>query len=99
MLLSLIQTIRLSEASATALSQVMVRIYQDPAKYAKVAGMDVKKFTQLVKEDMNQAFIFFMSCLKKAGNMDVLSPCSKIWVRMALVRYLQCRLLLHISMR
>ena len=43
------------EASATALSQVMVRIYQDPAKYAKVAGMDVKKFTQLVKEDMNQA--------------------------------------------
>lgn len=65
------------EASATALSQVMVRIYQDPAKYAKVAGMDVKKFTQLVKEDMNQAFIFFMSCLKKAGNMDVLSPMFK----------------------
>lgn len=62
------------EASATALSQVMVRIYQDPAKYAKVAGMDVKKFTQMVKEDMNQAFIFFMSQLQKAGNMDVLSP-------------------------
>ena len=65
------------EASATALSQVMVRIYQDPAKYAKVAGMDVKKFTQMVKEDMNQAFIFFMSSLKKAGNMDVLSPMFK----------------------
>lgn len=65
------------EASATALSQVMVRIYQDPAKYAKVAGMDVKKFTQLVKEDMNKAFISFMSQLQKAGNMDVLSPMFK----------------------
>lgn len=29
------------EASATALSQVIVRIYQDPAKYARVAGMDI----------------------------------------------------------
>lgn len=65
------------EASATALSQVMVRIYQDPAKYAKVAGMDVKKFSELVKTDMNEAFLFFMQSLQKAGRMDVLSPMFK----------------------
>ena len=65
------------EASSTALSQVIVRIYQDPAKYAKVAGMDVQKFSKLVKTDMNAALIEFLSTLKKAGNMDVLSPMFK----------------------
>lgn len=32
------------EASSTALSQVIVRMMQEPAKYAKVAGLDVQKF-------------------------------------------------------
>ena len=65
------------EASATALSQVITRIYQDPAKYAKVAGMDVQKFTKLVKTDMNGALIEFFSTLNKAGSMKVLSPMFK----------------------
>ena len=65
------------EASSTALSQVIVRIYQDPAKYAQVAGMDVQKFANLVKTDMNAALIEFLSTLKQAGNMDVLSPMFK----------------------
>lgn len=65
------------EASATALSQVTVRIYQDPAKYARVAGMDIEKFANLVKTDMNAALIEFLSTLKQAGNMDVLSPMFK----------------------
>ena len=65
------------EASSTALSQVIVRIYQDPAKYAKVAGMDVQKFSKLVKTDMNAALIEFLTTLKKAGSMDVLSPMFK----------------------
>ncbi len=65
------------EASSTALSQVIVRIYQDPAKYASVAGMDVQKFSNLVKTDMNAALIEFLSTLKQAGSMDVLSPMFK----------------------
>ncbi|MDE7159420.1 MAG: phage tail tape measure protein, partial [Muribaculaceae bacterium] len=65
------------EASATAVSQVMVRIYQDPAKYAKVAGIEVKKFSKLVKEDMNAAFLEFLEHLNRAGSMDVLSPMFK----------------------
>lgn len=65
------------EASSTALSQVIVRIYQDPAKYARVAGIDVKRFADLVKTDMNAALIEFLSTLKQAGNMDVLSPMFK----------------------
>lgn len=65
------------EASATALSQVIVRLYQDPAKYAKVAGLDVKAFADLLKQDANAALIQFLEALNKAGGMDVLSPMFK----------------------
>ncbi len=65
------------ESSATALSQVLVHLYQDPAKYAKVAGLDVKEFTELLKTDANGAMILFLETLNKAGGMDVLSPMFK----------------------
>lgn len=65
------------EASSTALSQVIVRLYREPAKYAKVAGLDVKEFTDLMKNDANAALIMFLETLNKAGGMDVLSPMFK----------------------
>lgn len=65
------------EASSTALAQVITRIYTDPAKYAKAAGMDVEKFARLVKTDMNSALIELLSTLNRAGGMDVLSPMFK----------------------
>lgn len=65
------------EASATAVSQVLVRMYQDPAKYARVAGLDVQKFTALIRKDANAALLEFLETLHKAGGMDVLSPMFK----------------------
>lgn len=65
------------EASSTALSQVIVRMMQEPAKYAKVAGLDVKQFTEMLKTDVNGALIMFLETLQKAGGMDVLSPMFK----------------------
>lgn len=62
------------EASSTALSQVIVRLYREPAKYAQVAGLDVQRFTELLKTDANAALIMFLETLNKAGGMDVLSP-------------------------
>ncbi len=62
------------EASSTAVSQVLVRMMADPAKYAKVAGIEVGKFTTLIKEDANAALILFLETLQNAGGMDVLSP-------------------------
>ncbi len=62
------------ESSATALSQVIVRLYRDPAKYAKVAGLDVKNFSDLLKKDANAALIQLLETLNKVGGMDVLSP-------------------------
>lgn len=65
------------EASSTALQQVIVRLLQDPAKYAKVAALDVKRFSELVRTDMNAAVIELLETLQKAGGMDVLSPMFK----------------------
>lgn len=65
------------EASSTALSQVIVRMMQEPAKYAKVAGLDVKKFSDMLRTDVNGALILFLETLQKAGGMDVLSPMFK----------------------
>ncbi len=65
------------EASSTALSQVIVRIFQEPEKYARVAGMNVQHFADLVRTDMNAALIEFLSALNKAGGMDSLSPMFK----------------------
>lgn len=62
------------ESSATAVGQVLMRIYREPAKYAKVAGLDVEKFTNLLKKDANEALLQFLGALKKAGGLDTLSP-------------------------
>ena len=62
------------EAASTAVAQVITRLYQDTAKYAKVAGLDLKEFSALLKSDANAAFIQFLETLNKAGGMDVLSP-------------------------
>lgn len=65
------------EASSTAVSQVLVRMMADPAKYAKVAGIEVGKFTTLIREDANSALILFLETLQQAGGMDKLSPMFK----------------------
>lgn len=40
--------------SSTVMSQLITKMYQDPARFAQMAGMEVTKFTQLVKTDMSQ---------------------------------------------
>ena len=66
-----------SEMASTALSGLIMRIYQEPAKYAKLAGMDVEKFTKLVETDVNQAVLSFLSALNKMGGMAQMAPVLK----------------------
>ncbi len=62
------------EASSTALSQIIVKLYKEPAKFAEAAGIDVKKFTELVKTDANAALIELLDTMSKSGDMSVLAP-------------------------
>ena len=66
-----------SEMASTALSGLIMRIFQEPAKYAKLAGMDVEEFTNLVKTDVNEAVITFLSALNKMGGMAQMAPVLK----------------------
>lgn len=62
------------EKGATALQNVITALYAKPAKLAKVAGLDVKEFTKLLKTDGNAAVLKFIEALRKAGKMDALAP-------------------------
>ena len=61
------------EASATAVGQLITKMYQNPAKIAKAAGMEVKAFTELVKTDMNGALIALFEQLNGMGGMGQLA--------------------------
>lgn len=66
-----------SEMASTALSGLIMRIYQEPAKYAKLAQMDVEQFTRLVQTDVNEAVISFLDALNKMGGMAQIAPVLK----------------------
>ena len=66
-----------SEMASTALSGLIMRIFQEPAKYAKLAGMDVEEFTKLVETDVNEAVMSFLSALNKMGGMAQMAPVLK----------------------
>jgi TP901 family phage tail tape measure protein len=65
------------EMSATALSGLIMKLYQDPAKFAKMAGLDVSKFTKLLKEDANEALLSLLETLGKKGGLADLAPIFK----------------------
>ena len=62
------------EMSATAVSQLITKMFQDPAKIAKAVGLDIQEFTNLVKTDTNAALLTLLERLNSFGSMDVLAP-------------------------
>lgn len=62
------------EMSATALQGIIMKMYQDPGKLARIAGIDVKEFARLVREDANEALLQLLDTLGKAGGMQALAP-------------------------
>ena len=62
------------EKGATAMQNVLAAIYRRPAKMAKAAGLDVQKFTELVKTDANAALLQFIGALKDARSLENIAP-------------------------
>lgn len=62
------------EMSATALSQLIMKLFQDPAKIAKATGMDLQAFNKVLKEDTNEALLMLLQRLNELGNLNVLAP-------------------------
>lgn len=61
------QNMQQAETSATAFSQLITKMYQDPAKFAGLAGKSVKDFANTLKNDANQALLQFFRAMKSKG--------------------------------
>lgn len=62
------------EMSATALSQLIMKLFQDPAKIAKATGMDLQAFNKVLKEDTNEALLMLLQRLNELGDISALAP-------------------------
>lgn len=65
------------EMAATAMQTIMLGMYQKPAKFAKLAGIELSSFTKLVKEDANGAFLQLLETMSKKGGLQQLAPIFK----------------------
>ena len=68
------QNMQKVEMSSTALSTLITKIFQEPAKFARIAGMEVQAFTDLVKTDANEALLQFLTAMRSKGGFDRLAP-------------------------
>ena len=62
------------EKGSTALQNVLSALFKKPAELAKVAGLNVKEFTNLLQTDANAALLQFLGALKNSGGMDKVAP-------------------------
>ena len=62
------------EKGATALQNVIGALFRKPAEMAKIAGLNVKEFSETLKTDANAAVVQFLEALKSHGGMENVAP-------------------------
>jgi TP901 family phage tail tape measure protein len=62
------------EMSATALSKFIMKLYEEPEKFAKLANLEVASFTKLLREDANGAIKLVLTSLSERGGFEQLVP-------------------------
>jgi TP901 family phage tail tape measure protein len=62
------------EMSATALSKFIMKLYEEPAQFAKLAGLEVTSFSKLLREDANAAVKQVLTSLSERGGFAQLVP-------------------------
>lgn len=60
--------------SATVFSQLITKMFQDPARFAKIAGLEVKEFARIMREDANTGVLAFVEAMGKRGGFDAMAP-------------------------
>lgn len=68
------------EKAATALTKVFTKLMQDPAKAARVAGLEVQEFTRLVQTDANAALLAFAQGLSRFDKIGMTQALTKLKV-------------------
>ncbi|MCR5549912.1 MAG: phage tail tape measure protein [Bacteroidales bacterium] len=62
------------EMSATAFQKLIQKVISKPAEFAKVAGMEISQFKNLIETDMNEALKKVLKGFSGAGGFDKLLP-------------------------
>lgn len=68
------QNMQQDETAATAVQNLLAKMFQDPAKFAKIAGLNVKEFAKTLKTDANTALLQFLQAMRAKGGFADLAP-------------------------
>lgn len=68
------QNMQEEATSATVFSQLITKMYQEPAKFAKIAGVEVTKFSNLMKTNANEGLMTFLTAMKSRGGFAEMAP-------------------------
>lgn len=68
------QNMQQDETAATAVQNLLAKMFQDSSKFAKIAGLNVKEFAKTLKEDANGALLQFLAAMRAKGGFADLAP-------------------------
>lgn len=68
------QNMQEEATASTVFSQLITKMFQEPARFAALAGEDVKEFTTLLKTNANEALMNFLSAMQATGGFDKMAP-------------------------
>lgn len=68
------QNMQQDETAATAVQNLLAKMFQDSAKFAKIAGLNVKEFANTLKRDANTALLQFLAAMRSKGGFAELAP-------------------------
>lgn len=68
------QNMQEEATASTVFSQLITKMYQEPARFATLAGEDVNEFTKLLKTNANEALLKFLSAMQATGGFDKMAP-------------------------
>lgn len=68
------QNMQEEATASTVFSQLITKMFQEPARFAALAGEDVKEFTTLLKTNANEALMKFLSAMQATGGFDKMAP-------------------------
>lgn len=68
------QNMQEEATASTVFSQLITKMYQEPARFATLAGKDVNEFTKLLKTNANEALLKFLSAMQATGGFDKMAP-------------------------
>lgn len=68
------QNMQQDETAATAVQNLLAKMFQDSAKFAKIAGLNVRDFAKTLKEDANGALLQFLAAMRAKGGFADLAP-------------------------